>query len=252
MITLCLIPLEKNGTVQCDWAIPSEIQEHFPASALWYQKVGYEPPWIGYVAFYGDQCVGSCGFKTPPKSGEVEIAYGTAKPHQGKGYGTSMARALIKLARETDPQIVVTAQTLPHESPSTKLLRKLGFICTGDVNHPEDGTVWEWTREWRNGRRARLRIWSRKGWRFKSSLAHHPIQVQLSSTSSSSPRPFNGAAAVPLSRCRCVRCRSRPLVCKPRDRVSSIPRDLSPASGRPCADHRVSRNTTSSIPQRIH
>ena len=29
------------------------------------------------------------------------------------------------------------------------------------------------SREWRNGRRARLRIWSRKGWRFKSSLAHH-------------------------------------------------------------------------------
>jgi hypothetical protein len=32
-------------------------------------------------------------------------------------------------------------------------------------------------REWRNGRRARLRIWSRKGWRFKSSLAH---QLKLS------------------------------------------------------------------------
>src|SRR5690349_22504984 len=28
-------------------------------------------------------------------------------------------------------------------------------------------------REWWNGRHARLRIWSRKGWRFKSSLAHH-------------------------------------------------------------------------------
>src|SRR6266699_1691347 len=28
-------------------------------------------------------------------------------------------------------------------------------------------------RAWRNGRRSRLRIWSRKGWRFKSSRAHH-------------------------------------------------------------------------------
>ena len=27
-------------------------------------------------------------------------------------------------------------------------------------------------REWWNGRHARLRIWSRKGWRFESSLAH--------------------------------------------------------------------------------
>jgi hypothetical protein len=29
------------------------------------------------------------------------------------------------------------------------------------------------TRAWRNGRRARLRIWFRKDWRFKSSRAHH-------------------------------------------------------------------------------
>jgi hypothetical protein len=28
-------------------------------------------------------------------------------------------------------------------------------------------------RTWRNGRRARLRIWFRKDWRFKSSRAHH-------------------------------------------------------------------------------
>src|SRR5208337_1322731 len=29
-------------------------------------------------------------------------------------------------------------------------------------------------RAWRNGRRARLRIWFRKDWRFKSSRAHQP------------------------------------------------------------------------------
>ena len=36
-------------------------------------------------------------------------------------------------------------------------------------------------REWWNGRHARLRIWSRKGWRFKSSLAHHLVLHQLAS-----------------------------------------------------------------------
>src|SRR2546429_1088438 len=38
-------------------------------------------------------------------------------------------------------------------------------------------------RAWRNGRRARLRIWSRKGWRFKSSRAHQSfcqISIQMS------------------------------------------------------------------------
>src|SRR6266700_5461803 len=33
-------------------------------------------------------------------------------------------------------------------------------------------------RAWRNGRRSRLRIWSRKGWRFKSSRAHHPLTIK--------------------------------------------------------------------------
>src|SRR5438105_89729 len=32
-------------------------------------------------------------------------------------------------------------------------------------------------RAWRNGRRARLRIWFRKDWRFKSSRAHHSLDV---------------------------------------------------------------------------
>ena len=144
MNELKLIAIEKTGVVRCDSVIPAEIREHFPMTALWYQKAGYEPPWIGYVAFDGEECVGSCGFKTAPKSGEVEIAYGTAKVHQGKGYGTAMAGALIQLARKREPRIVVTAQTLPHEGPSTKLLKKLGFIHIGDVNHPEDGLVWQW------------------------------------------------------------------------------------------------------------
>src|SRR5258708_36032875 len=38
--------------------------------------------------------------------------------------------------------------------------------------------VGERLREWWNGRHARLRIWSRKRWRFKSSLAHHSIPRQ--------------------------------------------------------------------------
>jgi hypothetical protein len=34
-------------------------------------------------------------------------------------------------------------------------------------------------RAWWNGRHARLRIWSRKGWRFKSSRAHHFYQKNV-------------------------------------------------------------------------
>jgi hypothetical protein len=33
-------------------------------------------------------------------------------------------------------------------------------------------------RAWWNGRHARLRIWSRKGWRFKSSRAHTEARIR--------------------------------------------------------------------------
>lgn len=110
----------------------------------WYAKVGYEPPWIGYVAFDGSECVGMCGFKTAPQNGASEIAYGTVKNHEGKGYATQMARQLIDLANKTDPKIKITAQTLPQISASTSVLEKLGFIYAADIQHPEDGLVWEW------------------------------------------------------------------------------------------------------------
>ena len=40
--------------------------------------------------------------------------------------------------------MTVFAQTLPEESASTSILRKLGFRLLGRVEHPEDGPVWEW------------------------------------------------------------------------------------------------------------
>src|SRR5882672_5381360 len=52
--------------------------------------------------------------------------------------------------------------------------RKAGLSLTqGVASLPAVRTA----RAWWNGRHARLRIWSRKGWRFKSSRAH---QIRLS------------------------------------------------------------------------
>lgn len=104
----------------------------------------YRPPWIGYFAIEDGVIVGTCAFKSPPVDGAVEIAYYTFPAHEGRGVATRMARALIELARSTDPAIRLFAQTLPHESASTAILRRLGFEHTRDVQHPADGLVWEW------------------------------------------------------------------------------------------------------------
>lgn len=109
-------------------------------------RVGYDPPWICYlVANYGE-CVGCGGFKSPPCDGRVEIAYSTFPPHEGRGFATRIAAELVRLAALADPTLIVAAQTLPTESASTTILRKLGFECVGEVDHPEDGRVFEWQR----------------------------------------------------------------------------------------------------------
>lgn len=102
------------------------------------------PPWTGYLAFDENRCVGTCAFKAPPQGNCVEIAYFTFPEYEGKGIATRMAQALVKIALEAEPEIKITAQTLPKEGASTRVLKKLGFKFAGECEHPEDGKVWEW------------------------------------------------------------------------------------------------------------
>ena len=55
-----------------------------------------------------------------------------------------MARTLIDIAWQTERDVIVAAQTLPNESASTTILKRLGFALIGSINHLEDGEVWEW------------------------------------------------------------------------------------------------------------
>jgi RimJ/RimL family protein N-acetyltransferase len=106
--------------------------------------VGFSPPWICYVAVANDKAVGTCGFKSAPHQGRVEIAYFTFPDYEGKGVATQMSRQLVAMARNAEPGLVIAAQTLPARNASHRVLEKLGFICVGPLEHPEDGTVLEW------------------------------------------------------------------------------------------------------------
>jgi RimJ/RimL family protein N-acetyltransferase len=89
--------------------------------------------------------IGTCGFKGPPAAdGVVEIAYGVDPDHQGKGYATEAAEALVLFAFGSPGVRVVRAHTLPEASASTRVLTKCGFRCIGEVIDPEDGLVWRW------------------------------------------------------------------------------------------------------------
>ncbi len=101
------------------------------------------PPWAGYSAEEQGVFIGTCAFKAPPESGEVEIAYFTFPEHEGRGVATLMAKSLIELAIEHGV-VKIKAQTLPEKNASTRILEKLGFECSGPIIHPTDGEVWEW------------------------------------------------------------------------------------------------------------
>src|SRR5713226_206665 len=59
-----------------------------------------------------DAIIGSCGFKGPPGAdGTVEIAYGGGPDHQGKGYATEAAEALVSCAFSSGLVRIVRAHT---------------------------------------------------------------------------------------------------------------------------------------------
>ena len=98
-----------------------------------YQRVGYNKPWIGYfVTIDRDEIVGAGGYKGKPREGKVEIAYGTFKRYEGQGIGTEICRQLVLLSQNTDPAIRITARTLQDGYASIKILKKNGFECFGD------------------------------------------------------------------------------------------------------------------------
>ena len=88
--------------------------------------------------------IGYCGFKGPPADGVVEIAYAVNPDHQGRGFATEAAKALVTFALADDRVRVVRAHTLPEENASTHVLLKCGFRKIGEVIDPEDGLVWRW------------------------------------------------------------------------------------------------------------
>ncbi|MDA0814484.1 MAG: GNAT family N-acetyltransferase [Verrucomicrobia bacterium] len=138
-----LIEIGENGNLSAEVALNDFLREVIEVTIAHYQRTGFVSPWIGYIGFglEDDLPVGVCGFKGQPVDSRVEIAYGTAPGHEGKGVATAMAAELVRITRAESENLAVVAQTLPQENASTRILKKLGFQIIGTVDHPED--EWE-------------------------------------------------------------------------------------------------------------
>ncbi len=143
-----LIPIQRDGSVRLSGVTLNDIAKSVIASTVQlYEQRGYVEPWVGYLAIEGGECVGTCGFAAPPVDEAAEIAYFTFPALEKRGIATRMAQRLIAISCERDPSVNIIAHTLPEENASTRILRKLGFVFAGKVDHPEDGPIWKWSHQ---------------------------------------------------------------------------------------------------------
>jgi [ribosomal protein S5]-alanine N-acetyltransferase len=143
-----LVPISISGRPERDVPeLPDTALEALAGTAMLYRETGFDPPWIGYLVVDGGQCVGTCAFKCAPVDGRVELAYFTFPGHEGRGLATRMCCELVKMARTAEPDVTIAAQTLPEHDASTRVLEKAGFRWHSELEHPEDGRVWEWRLE---------------------------------------------------------------------------------------------------------
>jgi RimJ/RimL family protein N-acetyltransferase len=126
-------------------------EDRAEVSPLWLERalaVTESDPWLhGFqVKLREDGSkIGDAGFKGPPsEDGFVEIAYGIEPKHQGRGFATEAARALMEFARQAEGVRVVRAHTRHGHLASSRVLAKCGFRFVGDVIDPEDGLVQRW------------------------------------------------------------------------------------------------------------
>jgi [ribosomal protein S5]-alanine N-acetyltransferase len=86
---------------------------------------------------------GHGGFHGPPgvhglASDAVELGYTVFPPYRGRGLATETARALMDWARAQGVRSFV-ASVAPGNDPSLAIVRKLGFVQTGEQWDEEDG-----------------------------------------------------------------------------------------------------------------
>lgn len=101
------------------------------------QELLHDPRALGWGVWFaiGRQdraIVGEAGFKgRPDRDGTVEIGYGIAPPHRGRGYATEAVEALCRWSF-THPEVRrVVAECAPDNVASIRVLEKTGFRPIG-------------------------------------------------------------------------------------------------------------------------
>ena len=100
--------------------------------------------WCPHAVVLEGTMIGHAGYHGPPgvnakqDPDAIEIGYTIEAPYRGNGYATAAATELLRRAEERGIRHFI-ACTQPDNEPSLAIIRKLGFVRTGQHIDPEDG-----------------------------------------------------------------------------------------------------------------
>jgi RimJ/RimL family protein N-acetyltransferase len=90
------------------------------------------------------ELVGMCSITRVPNNGAVDIGYGIAPTRQGRGIATRAIGAVTQWAAADDRISSVTAETAVDNIASQNVLKRNGFVLTGERIDEEDGMLLCW------------------------------------------------------------------------------------------------------------
>lgn len=79
--------------------------------------------------------IGYCGYMLLDGTPEIELAYGIARAHWGKGFATEAARAGLRYGIEEMKLDRIVAVVNPQNVSSQRVLEKLGMRHTRNAHH---------------------------------------------------------------------------------------------------------------------
>ena len=130
-----------SATVPEEWP-PEILADALPVFLEW---IVATPDQVGWFVWYAviespatepDILAASGGFKGPPQEGTIEIGYSVLPQFQGQGFATEMVRALIDWAFAQPGVLRIVAETTEDNTPSVRLLNRLGFVRTEPAVEP--------------------------------------------------------------------------------------------------------------------
>ena len=102
-------------------------------------------PWSPYLFLHRDEpsLIGNGGYVgAPDADGVVEIGYEIGPEHQGRGFATEAAGAMVAAAFEAGANAVV-AHSLAEANASNAVMQKLGMRFDSELEQ-EGMKIWRW------------------------------------------------------------------------------------------------------------